>query len=241
LRNAHPRDSYVQFTQKGHRYSVTLPSESAYTNKGTHYVSATGLINQFFKTFDADSAIAKMMNSKNWVEGHRYWGMSPTEIKQQWKELGQESAMEGTKLHEYIESFYNAPDYNSSGGPTVSLPVSFECIENFRLFHTEVVEAFDYTPYRTEWRIFDEEYCIAGSLDMLFKPKPLGPPGYRLDNINLGINLTGVDSQHEWPDDWAEREELHLYDWKRVMEFQDENIFQSGLGPLSHIPDAKFW
>jgi len=32
-----------------------------------------------------------------------------------------------------------------------------------------------------------------------------------------------------------------VYDWKRAKEIKKENSFQSGLGPLSHIPDANYW
>ena len=32
-----------------------------------------------------------------------------------------------------------------------------------------------------------------------------------------------------------------IYDWKRSKEIKMENSFQSGLGPVSHLPDANYW
>lgn len=32
-----------------------------------------------------------------------------------------------------------------------------------------------------------------------------------------------------------------IYDWKRSKEIKTENGFQSGLGPVSHLPDTNYW
>ena len=32
-----------------------------------------------------------------------------------------------------------------------------------------------------------------------------------------------------------------LYDWKRSKDIKMENPFQSGIGPLSHLPDTNYW
>jgi len=32
-----------------------------------------------------------------------------------------------------------------------------------------------------------------------------------------------------------------IYDWKRAKEIKMENPFQSGLGPLAHLPDCNYW
>jgi len=34
---------------------------------------------------------------------------------------------------------------------------------------------------------------------------------------------------------------LAIYDWKRIEEVKTENRFQSGLGPVSHLPDTNYW
>ncbi len=35
--------------------------------------------------------------------------------------------------------------------------------------------------------------------------------------------------------------EFLIYDWKRSKEIRTENRFQSGLGPMSHLPDCNYW
>lgn len=32
-----------------------------------------------------------------------------------------------------------------------------------------------------------------------------------------------------------------IYDWKRAKKMETENSYQSGLGPLAHLPDTNFW
>lgn len=68
-------------------------------------------------------------------------------------------------------------------------------------------------PYRTEWRVFDEIHGFAGTIDFITS------------------NGNGFD----------------IFDWKRSKKVLDsgcrpitENPFQSGIGPLSHIPDTSF-
>lgn len=34
---------------------------------------------------------------------------------------------------------------------------------------------------------------------------------------------------------------LAIYDWKRIEELKTENTFQSGMGPISHLPDTNYW
>ena len=35
--------------------------------------------------------------------------------------------------------------------------------------------------------------------------------------------------------------EYLIYDWKRSKEIKTSNTFQSGLGPMSHLPDCNYW
>jgi predicted RecB family nuclease len=34
---------------------------------------------------------------------------------------------------------------------------------------------------------------------------------------------------------------LAIYDWKRIEELKTENQWQSGLGPVTHLPDTNYW
>eukprot|EP00122_Pirum_gemmata_P004808 Pgem_evm1s4381 len=71
--------------------------------------------------------------------------MTKNDIKQKWEEMGKEASELGSKLHAIIEFFYN----------------------NSRKVPSKV--GMNWQPYRTEWRIFDEDLKIAGTIDMMFK------------------------------------------------------------------------
>ena len=40
---------------------------------------------------------------------------------------------------------------------------------------------------------------------------------------------------------FEENGKLHIYDWKRSKEIKEQNKWQEGKYPLSHLPDANFW
>jgi hypothetical protein len=51
------------------------------------------------------------------------------------------------------------------------------------------------------------------------------------------IKLAGsIDMVYKKPDG-----SLAIYDWKRAKEMKYENSYQSGLGPLDHLPDTNYW
>ena len=48
------------------------------------YTSVTTWIHEHFEKFDSDKIITKMMSGSGWKKGHKYWGMTPEQIKSQW-------------------------------------------------------------------------------------------------------------------------------------------------------------
>lgn len=40
---------------------------------------------------------------------------------------------------------------------------------------------------------------------------------------------------------FEEDDKLHIYDWKRSREIKEQNRYQEGKYPLSHLPDTNFW
>lgn len=55
--------------------------------------------------------------------------------------------------------------------------------------------------------------------------------------FNEEIKLAGsIDMVYEKPDGT-----LAIYDWKRAKEIKFENKYQSGLEPISHLPDTNYW
>ena len=40
---------------------------------------------------------------------------------------------------------------------------------------------------------------------------------------------------------FEENGKIHIYDWKRSKEIKEQNKWQSGLFPVSHLPDTNYW
>ena len=99
-RNAHPRDQNIKFYARGHKYEIATDPSSKYT-------SVTTWNHSHFPKFDADAVIQNIMRSKGWGPGHKYWGQSPEQIKESWKNNGDAVSSAGTSLHERIEDFMN--------------------------------------------------------------------------------------------------------------------------------------
>lgn len=151
--NAHTRDSHITFDEGPHIYTIDGSSD---------YISVTTWVHGFFRTFDADKVIDKMMNSRNWTN-NKYYGKTKDEIKQEWETNRDDAARKGTQLHFDIETFYNKleehdiiPEMDSSGCEVIY----------FKNFYSDHIHL---AAYRTEWMIYDKELKIAGSIDMVFK------------------------------------------------------------------------
>lgn len=153
--NKHPRDKDVRFVEKTHTYYVKGSSKGV--------VSATGFIHAFFPHFDPMSAIAKMKVSPNWPDSP-YYGMTDQQIADQWSVSGKEASGAGTNMHLAIEQFLNGADNRI----TESVKTTKEW-EYFQNFWNDVKNYLE--PYRTEWEVWDDEYKLTGSIDIVFKKK----------------------------------------------------------------------
>jgi len=210
-RNCHERDQYIQFFEEDHKYVITNDPNNKYT-------SVTTWNHSHFPVFNANLIIKNMMRGKNWKEGHKYWGLTAEEIKQQWTNNSSAVSGAGTDLHFEIECFMNNPDLESGlkGYTHTELyeaylqnPKAIEVVEwdyfiNFVKDHPEL------KPYRTEWTIYDEDLKISGSIDMIYE------------------NPDGT---------------LSIYDWKRSKDITRVNNFNKfAINKLiCHMPDANFW
>jgi len=212
-KNNHVRDNNIKFYEQGHRYSILSDPHSKYT-------SVTTWNHSHFEKFNADEVIKKMMKSNNWKEGHKYWGLSPYEIKTQWSNNGSSVSQLGTDLHNDIECFMNNKglntvyshedlynDYiNSTKVISSVVPVSVE----WQYFINFVKDNKDMKPYRTEWTIYDEDLKLAGSIDMVYE------------------NLDGS---------------LSIYDWKRSKDITRISTWNKFAitESINNIPDSNFW
>jgi ATP-dependent exoDNAse (exonuclease V) beta subunit len=211
VKNAHPRDANIQFFEEGHKYIILSEPEIKYT-------SVTTWNHSHFPHFDADEIIKNMMKSKGWKEGHRYWGLSPEQIKAQWNLNKDAVSGAGTDLHFEIECFNNDNRfqfdytnkelyeiYMADNKETHSLrPLEWQYFINFVRDNPEL------KPYRTEWLVYNEDVKISGSIDMVYE------------------NQDGT---------------LSIYDWKRAKLITRINNFNKfAISPeVCHLPDSNFW
>lgn len=146
--NPHSRDAQIVFDEEPHIYYICGNKDN---------ISVTTLVHKYFPKFEADPIIDRMMKSKNWGKS-KYYGMTQTEIKDLWSSLGTDATSKGTALHKSIEMFYN--DMDTSGNESVE----YKMFLNFYEDHKTKLK-----PYRTEWEVFNEDFKIAGSIDMIFE------------------------------------------------------------------------
>lgn len=210
--NSHPRDKYIKFIEEGHRYIVLFEPDKVYT-------SVTTWNHQHFPHFNADEVIQNMMKGKGWKEGHKYWGLTPDEIKALWDSNKDSVSQAGTDLHYKIERFHNEPlitfrysnkDLYLFNTPTSkSIKINNSSIE-WQYFMNFIKDHPHLKPFRTEWMVYHEEARISGSIDMVYE------------------NPDGT---------------LAIYDWKRVKNITRVNTFNKfATNPIiCHFPDANFW
>lgn len=140
IKNKHERDPLLHFDELTH----------SYTYKSNKLVSSTTLIHSFFHPFDSDQIINDMMKSQSWPN-NKYYPMTKNEIKTLWSKNSEEAMRLGTKLHLDIEKYLN---YQTISNET----------KEFQFFLNFMKES-KLDPYRTEWKIFDEDSKIAGTID----------------------------------------------------------------------------
>jgi hypothetical protein len=139
LRNTHSRDKRIHFYPEPHIYTIDKVPAP----------SASTLVSKFFPEFDSYGK-ASTLSSNNPL-----FGLPDDEIVKIWNDRGTEAANKGTFLHEQIEKYYlNKP---------------FSRTEEFHLFEQFVHDHPDIEPYRSEWRVFDEHYHFAGTIDLIVK------------------------------------------------------------------------
>ena len=148
-KNPHERDQHIVFDEEPHVY---------YVHGDPNNISVTTLVHKYFPKFDADQVISRMMYSKNWPNS-KYYGMTREAIKKQWSDAGTDATTKGTRMHKSFEMFYNNED-----------TTEYENDVEYGLFRKFVEDhKASVTAYRTEWEVYDEDYKIAGSIDMVFE------------------------------------------------------------------------
>jgi len=215
--NKHPRDDRIQFEEVTHTYTVD--------GVRAGWTSCTGFLHHFFGEFDADAVIAKMQSSPKWIES-KYYGMTAEEIKALWAAKGKASSEAGTRMHLDIEHFYNA----LPAAWALTDPKGEPRAVDVETGLTAMREADAWEPAAgAEWDYFLEYQRAFG-----YRFEPFRTEWLVFDEEH---KVSGsIDMVYRKPDGT-----LAIYDWKRIEEVKTENRFQSGLGPVSHLPDTNYW
>lgn len=152
--DSYPQDAYITFD----------PSEHIYLYKGREFASVSTVVSKFFREFNP------LDNSKRVADRE---GVTQIEIIERWDAAGKESREVGTFMHAQIESILNHEhplltthfEYN---GQYVKTNGNIS-IEKELIYFQDFMRENQIYPYRTEWRICNEEYEIAGTIDLLCK------------------------------------------------------------------------
>ena len=162
------RDRRLVFDAKPHTYSI----DASCDNTAAKVKSVTQLCRAYFPEFDGDAVLAANPDA---VTRKRKWGaVTDDEIKLEWARRRDQ----GTALHEAIEFHLR-----SDGRPTTTTSSllhasvnaemfreALRSVEYERFLHFERVFLRDggWCAYRVEWRLFDAELALAGTIDALF-------------------------------------------------------------------------
>lgn len=129
-------------------------------------LSVTTLIKQYFEEFDKPAVAEKMIANPNFYTDKkyaRYWplvkGLSTEDaiaaIVKSWSEST--AADEGTAMHNTIDEFY------SNNTPVADTPE----LQLWKRYHNDKI-AEGYVLFKSEMFVYDEEYSVGGSADMLW-------------------------------------------------------------------------
>jgi ATP-dependent exoDNAse (exonuclease V) beta subunit len=141
--NKHERDSRLKFLPEPHIYLI---------DNCPLTISVSTFVKLFFTPFEAELWASIKAPSL---------GMTETEVLEMWRQKGRKAAALGTELHAEIEGFLETKTITSKKP---------EFNHFLNLYNSKL---FKLTPYRSEWSIFDEDFSISGTTDMVFK-KPDG-------------------------------------------------------------------
>ena len=149
-----PQDELIHFDEATHTYTVDGAGE---------LMPVSSVIGQFFEPFDADSiSLRKCYGDK----------IAAAKLREEWKAHGSLAAQAGTHMHKQIEDYLNegkAPEMTCQvifDGEYVYCKKIVDISKEWRLFKAFDLET-EYHPFRTEWRVFDTDAGIAGTIDLL--------------------------------------------------------------------------
>jgi ATP-dependent exoDNAse (exonuclease V) beta subunit len=146
-------------------------------------VGVSHVVKRSFPEFDADAVIRKMRSNPQRFNAGPYAGMTDEQIKAKWENTGKQAADEGTRKHASIETKIKAiraeivqqaataavaVDEQTAPQEIDAAQIILEALPQEYLqyaadtdLHTAVREG----RVRCEWRIYDEQRGLAGTID----------------------------------------------------------------------------
>ena len=147
------QDGKLEFNEEAHRYSLN----------GVEFRSVSNVVGMFFREFDAMGISLKKCFG-NEVEAAK--------LREVWESKGALASQAGTFLHKQIEDYLNGKET-----PDLLCDVSYKgnyvkCSETVDISREwSYFKSFErntpFQPFRTEWRIYDADARIAGTLDFV--------------------------------------------------------------------------
>lgn len=148
------QDSLISFEPISHTYTVEGVGEMT---------PVSSVIKKFFRPFDTEYWSLKKSDGNE---------IAAAQLREEWDCHGKFSSQAGTHLHEQIENYLNGCKV-----PSLQCEVNYEgrYIQKAAIVDIskewEFFKAFDqctdYTPFRTEWCVYDEDARMAGTIDLL--------------------------------------------------------------------------
>lgn len=243
--NSHILDNNIEFKEETHTYIIKSDNQTKYT-------STTTWVHSLFPEFNADKIIENMMKGKNWKEGHKYWGLTPEQIKDLWN-LNKENVTKcGTDLHYEIECFYN--------NDKLEYPYNNFNLYQFYEFMQE--KKINYENEYNNKKILTRSKSKILEIQELEKFHELNKSKEESIEWNYFINfIKDYPNLKPYRTEWIIYDEeskiagsidmvyenedgsLSIYDWKRSKLITRINSFNRFAIPyqICHLPDSNFW
>lgn len=144
-------DGRVVFIENGHEYILL-------DNEELKFTSVTTKLKKYHEKFDAKK-ISETVSNKT---GSIYYGLDPSDIREQWMAKGAKAAKEGTKLHSYGEDLLNRK--------RTDIPKLIKAKWVPKAVKS-IYEDHGFELAKTELLVYSELLQIAGQSDILLKKK----------------------------------------------------------------------
>lgn len=147
------QDGRINFEEEAHVYTVD----------GVQMTPVSSVIASFFKPFDAETL--SLRKCRGDIE-------AAARMREEWNCSGKFASEAGTHMHKQIEEFLNTgkqPDLKIDIEYVGNYVNKFETVDissewnHFMRFRNEN----HFTPFRTEWCVFDFDARIAGTIDLI--------------------------------------------------------------------------